>query len=411
MMSVQRTPDPKIIPAVVTPLDEHMGLDIARSLAKRKIPVYGIDSDPHTPGRYSKCCHFLLCPDPEVAAGADYLQFLVDFGKKLGSKAVLYPLSDLHVLLCSRHRSVLQEYFEFVMPDQDTIESLTTKDGLRTLAKKFNIPAPETFFVHDLNELKSIAGQVTFPVILKPTESTYWHTAEVTQLLRRGLLAGQAKVILCQGEEELIESYQVVSTLNDRLVVQEVIPGEDSRLVYISFYIDRHSRLLGIFAGRKFRVIPTGFGSASYVRSLCDPELERAALKLLSAVSYQGLGGIEFKLDPRDNQYKLVEFNTRFGMWDGLGAKCGVDLAYLAYCDTLQIPVTPVLSYREGVIWFDWQRDIRAAIEYMRKGKLTFREWSRSLRGEKMWAIYSRDDWRPGVAFTLNLFKKFWERL
>jgi len=398
-------------PAVVTPLDEHMGLDIARSLAKRGIPVYGIDSDALAPGRYSRCCRFVLGPDPESNDGADYVQFLVDFGRKLGRKAVLYPLSDLHVLICSRNRDVLREHYEFVMPDQDTVEKLLTKDGLYSVALAHNIPAPQTVFLSDASDIQAIANNMVYPAVLKPTESTDWHGRQITRLLRHGLLAARAKVILCNSPSELVAAYHRIAALDPRLVVQEVIPGEDSRLVYFSCCLDRQSRPLGIFAGRKYRVIPIGFGSASYVRSLDDPELTAIALKLVSVTHYQGLGGIEFKKDSRDERYKLIEFNARFGMWDGLSVRCGVDLPYISYCDALRLPVEPQLTYRENVIWVDWQRDLRAAIAYWRKGQLTFGEWLRSLQGEKMWAIYSKDDWRPGVAFTFTLLRRMWQRL
>lgn len=399
------------IPAVVTPLDEHMGLDIARSLAKRGIPVYGIDSDASVPGRHSKCCRFVQSPNPEGDGEADYLQFLEDFGRKLGCKAVLYPLSDMHVLLCSRNRITLQEYYEYVMPDHDTVERLTTKDGLQAVAWEFGIPAPETIVLSRASEIEAIASRITYPAILKPIESNYWHVPQIAGMLRSGLLDGRAKVILCHNPAELVQAYHRIAGLDDRLVVQEVIPGEDSRLVYCSFYLDRHSRPLGFFGGRKYRIIPTGFGSASYVRSFNDPELKEIALRLLSATHYQGLGGIEFKRDPRDESYKLIEVNTRFGMWDGLSARCGVDLPYIAYCDALHLPVEPQLTYRDDVIWMDWQRDVRAAIAYWREGRLSFAQWLCSLRGEKMWAIYSRDDWRPGAAFTFGLVRKMWDRL
>jgi D-aspartate ligase len=398
-------------PAVITPLDEHMGLDIARSLAKHGIPVYGIDSDPLTPGRYSKCCRFVLGPEPESNDGADYVQFLVDFGSKLGRKAVLYPLSDLHVLICSRNRDVLREYYEFVMPEQDTVERLLTKDGLCSVALEHGIPAPQTTFLSDASDIQAIANSIAYPVVLKPTESTHWHDPRIIKLLRRGLLGARAKVIPCNNSTELVAAYQQIAPLDSRLVVQEVIPGEDSRLVYFSFCLDRQSRPLGIFAGRKYRVIPIGFGSASYVRSLYDPDLTEIALRLVSATQYQGLGGIEFKKDPRDERYKLIEFNARFGMWDGLSVRCGVDLPYISYCDALRLPVEPQLTYRENVIWVDWQRDLRAAIAYWRTGQLTLGEWLRSLQGEKMWAIYSKDDWRPGAAFTLTLVRRMWQRL
>jgi len=398
-------------PAVVTPFDEHMGLDIARSLSGRGIEVYGLDSNRDAVGQYSKHARFVLCPRIEDDRGARYLQFLLDFGRSLERRAVLFPLSDSHALFCSRHRSVLRSHFEFVMPDHDLMFRLTTKDGLYAVAKECGIPAPKTISCEPGRAINDIVELVPYPAILKPTESMSWQTPQMTRLLRRGLFAGRSKAICCRNKEELIKAYATMARPDDRLVVQEVIPGEDDRLVYFSFYLNRESQALGIFSGRKCRVIPAGFGSASYARSAHDPEAIELGLRLLSAARYQGLGGIEFKKDARDERYKLIEFNTRFGMWDGLGAKCGVDLPYIAYRDALHLSVEPRLSYRDDVIWVDWQRDVRASLAYMLKGKLTPGQWLRSLQGEKMWAIYSKKDWLPGAAFTVTLFMRFLRRL
>jgi D-aspartate ligase len=398
-------------PAVIIPLDDHMGLDIARSLAKRRILVYGIDSNPRAAGKHSNSCRFVRCSLPKGDSEEGYLDFLIDFGRRLGGKAVLYPLNDKLVLLCSRYRTVLQEYYEFVMPDNDTVQRLTTKHGLCQVVREHSIPAPLTIFLNKTCGVKEVAGALSYPVILKPIESTHWHSPNIRKLLRKGFLAHEAKVILCNSPAELLEAYERISALDDRLVVQEVIPGEDSRLVYFSFYLDRHSKPLGIFAGQKCRILPVGFGSATYVRSFHENDLKEMVLSFLGRIRYQGLGGIEFKKDPRDGIYKLIEFNTRFGMWDGLSVKCGVDLPYLAYCDALHLPVEPELEYRDDVIWIDWQKDARAALTYWKKGQLTLNQWCHSLRGEKMSAIYSKDDWRPGAAFTLGLIQKIWQRI
>jgi D-aspartate ligase len=397
-------------PAVVTPLDEHMGLDIARSLGRLGIPVYGIDPDPKAVGGQSKYCQLVVCPDPGTAE-TEYIQFLVEWSQTLGCKPVLYPVSDEMALLCSRERQSLQRYYEYVMPDHATMVKLSTKGGLATAAQECDIPAPQTIIPQDMQEVEAVAQSLTYPVILKPVESAYWHTPEIATLLRESALSGRAKVILCHNASELVQTYRDIAAHDDRLIIQEVIPGPDENLAYISFYLDRQSRPLALFAGRKLRVLPIGFGSASYVRSFRDPNLEEIALKLLTGVEYQGLGGLEFKKDPRDSRYKLVEFNTRFGMWDGLGTRCGVDTPYIAYCDTLGIAVEPQLAYCRDVIWVDWQRDVRAFWMYHKHRQLTLGEWLRSLRGEKMCAILSKDDWRPAVALAIHLLHLWWSRM
>jgi D-aspartate ligase len=399
----------KPIPAVVTPFDEHMGLDIARSLGRRSIPVFGIDWDPEAPGRKSKYSRLVLCPDPKDAE-QEYAQFLVDWGKRQPTKSVLYPVSDDTALICSRERRQLQPYYEFVMPDHEIMVRLSIKASLANAARACDIPTPQTILACDAGHVPSIASGLSFPVILKPVESSYWHIAPIASLLRQNAFSGRAKVVLCHSASELCEYYSKIAVHDRRMIIQEVIPGPDENLAYISFYLDRMSRPLAIFAGRKLRVLPIGFGSASYVRSYHDSSLEKLALRLLQHVQYQGLGGIEFKMDPRDGLYKLIEFNTRFGMWDGLAPRCGVDTPYVAYCDTLRLPIAPQLDYRDNVIWLDWQRDVRAFWMYRKERGLSFRDWFQSLRGEKMWAIYDKDDWQPGIAFTLGLLHVTWSR-
>lgn len=398
-------------PAVLYPLDDHMGLDIARALTPAGIPVYGIDAYKYAPGRFSKACHFIHCPYSEETDEKNFISFLLDFGKTLKTKAVLYPLSDRHVLLFSQYRNDLQHYYKFVMPDQEILIKLTTKDGLDSIARKYSIPAPQTYIISLDTNISDIIHRLNFPVIIKPIESSYWNSREMRRLLRKGLIAGQAKVVLCQNTGELFKAYQQTSAIDHRLVIQEVIPGDDSNLIYAAFYCNRQSELLGYFSGRKCRVFPIGFGSASYVRSFEDPRLREIIFRFLSFIRYQGLGGVEFKKDARDGSYKLIEFNARFGMWDSLGIRCGVNLPYISYRDALGLPVEKQLIFQNEMIWIDWQRDIRAFIDYKRSNKITLSHWLKSLQGKKMSAIYSKTDLNPGIAFTIGLLAKLGTRI
>lgn len=401
------------LPSVtVTPMDCHMGLDIARTLNSTGIKVFAVDSfyDESAPGTYSKHIEFLESPKYSENDGKDYISFLLEHGKTQPEKSVLFPLSDVHVLLISKYRDVLEDYFYFVLPGHDTLSRLASKDGLYDLANQFGIPTAKTVISKNAHDVERISAQLSYPVILKPTQSANWHTSEIRSILKPGLTSGHAKVVVCDNPDDLVLTYEKISKIDPSLVIQEIIPGEDSRLFYFSFYLDRKSQPLGVFAGNKKRVIPIGFGSASYVHSYYDEYLITNGLKLLQASKYRGLGGIEFKKDPRDEEYKLVEFNTRFGMWDGLGQRCGVDLAQIAYKDAIGIEVEPISTYKEGVIWIDIQRDIRSAIANNQKGNLSIRDWLKSLRGEKMWAVYSKQDWKPGFIFTLLLIKNIFKR-
>jgi predicted ATP-grasp superfamily ATP-dependent carboligase len=397
-------------PAVIIPADRPGTLGIARSLGRRGIPVHGVDVDPNAIGMASKYLRPHPLPNSDDS-DENRLLHLIDLGKRLGEKAVLYPVSDDDVLLCSRERRVLEEYYLFVMPEHDTVADLVSKDGLYRVAQRCQVNTPEVFQPRDEADLEALSEVLAYPVILKPMFSTSWLNPEIVSMLRDSPLSNPPKVALCQDAESLIHTYRKIAAYDPNMVIQEVIGGEDERLAYCCFYLDRESRPLAIFSGRKLRILPVGFGSATYVRSVHDRELEEVSLRLLEGVRYQGLGGVEFKKDPRDEQYKLIEFNARFGLWDTLSIRCGIDIPYIAYCDALDQPVQAQFEYREEIGWVDMQRDVRAFLIYRQRQQLRLGDWLRTLQGEKEWSTYARDDWKPAAVEMLKLFERPWSSI
>jgi len=70
--------------------------------------------------------------------------------------------------------------------------------------------------------------------------------------------------------------------------------------------------------------------------------LEELSERFLRAIDYYGLVEMEYKLDPRDSQYKLLDVNARTWGYHALGAAAGVDFSYLLYCDQVGLPVSVV---------------------------------------------------------------------
>jgi len=66
-----------------------------------------------------------------------------------------------------------------------------------------------------------------------------------------------------------------------------------------------------------------------------------AGLSLLRALSFHGISQVEFKHDPRDGRYKLMEVNPRLWQWHGLATATGVDLTRIAYLDLIGNPPPP----------------------------------------------------------------------
>jgi predicted ATP-grasp superfamily ATP-dependent carboligase len=116
-------------------------------------------------------------------------------------------------------------------------------------------------------------------------------------------------------------------------MVQELIPGGDDTLYTVGSYLSRAGLPLGIFSGRKLRQTPPGVGTCRVGEAVWMQEAVDAALRLLEAFGYYGLSQVEFKRDPRDGGFKLMEINPRLWQWHGLATACGVDLPRIAYDD------------------------------------------------------------------------------
>lgn len=399
-----RLDTPQRPPAVITYMSSS-GLALARSLGKRGVDVHVVDADAYALGMRSRYCTPHICPDVE-ASEEDYIAELVRIAESLPLRPVLFSTGDKTTLAISRHREVLGEHYHLNLANEELLSALITKDGLAELANRHGFAAPRTLTPMSVAHLEEASRELEYPVILKPSLSPCWLNPKVFPIVGR-----YAKVALADDRETLLHLYRQLIEVDPRLIVQEVIPGDDYELYYVCMYCDQNGEPLGIFAGQKVRVFPVHYGSATMVRSFHDPELINLATHMARTLRYQGLGGIELKRDPRDGQYKLIEFNARWGLWDGLSERCGVPLGYMAYLDTIGQTVSPTTSYCTGVIWVDALRDMLAFRAYAQEGLLALPQWLNSLRGPREYSVFSWDDLRPFVDVSRGVGRNLWDKL
>lgn len=388
-----------LAPAVVTYMSSS-ALAIVRALGRRRIPVYAIDSRPDPDGRGSRYCEVLRSPDVQTDEEG-FIRFLLDLGRRLPQKGVLYPTGDTTVVPISRHRKRLARYYRFVLPQDEVLQQAVSKRGLDQLTARFGVPAPKTLFPGRGDDISELADEISYPALLKPTFSPRWRAPAM-----RPLVGHFTKAVRVDGPSDLVAAYDLLSAVDDELIVQELIPGDDDQLFYVCFYCDRGGDPAGMFVGQKVRIYPIHFGSASFVRSCHQPQLLATTTGLLRGMRYRGLGGIEFKRDARDGVFKLIEFNARFGLWDALGTRFGIDLPYMAYRDALGLSVERRLTYPAGAGWVDFQRDLAAFRAYRDEGQLSMAAWLRSLTMPVMASVFAADDPAPFFAFGAEVVRR-----
>ena len=125
-------------------------------------------------------------------------------------------------------------------------------------------------------------------------------------------------------------------------MVQDLIPGGDDELYTLGAYLSESLEPLGLFCGRKLIQTPPGIGTARLAEAVWVDEVVDAGLHLLRTLGCNGLSQVEFKRDPRDGKFKLMEVNPRLWQWHSLARASGVDLPLIAYRDLTGEPVEAV---------------------------------------------------------------------
>jgi predicted ATP-grasp superfamily ATP-dependent carboligase len=376
--------DDQTVGAVVIGGD-YQGLGIVRSLGRQGTPVCVVD-DELSISRYSRyCTKFVkLANLHDERATVDSL---VEIGKRLSLQGwVLYPTREELVAAFSRNRAELSELFRVPTAEWSSVKWAWDKRNTYRLANDLGIPTPVTHYpqsVEQLFELDSLAP----PFVLKPAIKEHF------------FYATKAKAWRADSHPELRTLFQNASELagQGEIMVQELIPGGGSQqFSYCAFF--RDGEAVGKMVVRRRRQHPLEFGRAStYVETMDIPILEELSERFLRAIDYYGLVELEYKLDPRDSQYKLLDVNARTWGYHSLGAKAGVDFSYMLYADQIGLPVS-VCRGRPGAGWVRTTTDIPAALVGMLHGDTSLKDYFRSLRSCNAEAVFSLSDPVPGLA-------------
>ena len=130
--------------------------------------------------------------------------------------------------------------------------------------------------------------------------------------------------------EEALRAYAVARSHSLEVVLQELIPGDEQcGAVYNSYFWDGEP--LVEFTSRKIRNSPPDTGSPSVVVSEWMPEVAEQGRRLLRAAKFSGYSCTEFKRDPRDGRYKVMEVNARHNLSSLLATRCGLNFPWMQY--------------------------------------------------------------------------------
>ena len=353
--------------AVVADVGWVNGLAAIRSLGRHGVRALAVDHRPWALGFRSRYATPVVAPDPGVDEDG-FVAALARLGETLTAPVPAFATHDEHVNVLARRAAELGDAFRPCSPPWEVLEQIQSKRHQLEVAIACGVPVPETRHPATSTEALAAAGELGYPVMVKPSDPIGFKRLHNRQAFR------------CQTAAELESAYAQTEPFEP--MVQEYVPGGDDGLYTLGSYVASDGEALGVFTGRKLRQTREHMGVCRVAEAVWVPEVADHGLRLLRALRFHGISQVEFKRDPRTGAHKLIEVNPRLWQWHGLATACGVDLTHIAYLDLVGRRPQPRRMTNEGRRW---------AISFMNGAGYALQ------RPPYTDALLARDDPRPAL--------------
>ena len=372
----------------------HGSVGAVRSLGRLGIDVYAVTEDRFTPtalSRYLK--QALVWPTSGAEDAEELAAGVMALGERIGKRAVLVPTDDEAALLVAEHADLLERYF--ILPDvaPGLPRRLASKSGLAELCENNGTAAPRSGTPHSLDELRALAAEIGFPVVLKNDQA--WLRLTNPAVPSTAVVADMA------GLEQLAARWLSMPAV----IVQEYLPREHAEDWIVHAYIGEDADSTVAFTGIKLRSWPPHAGVTAVARSLWNEDLVQRTVAFCRAVGFRGIADLDWRLDVRDGVFRLLDFNPRLGaQFQMFETQDGVDVVRALHLD-LTGRARPTLPQIEGRRFVIEHLAVPAALAYRR---IPGRRWSAGANGttasprqKRAWS--SAGDPLPALAVVVRL--------
>jgi D-aspartate ligase len=316
-------------PAVVLNVGWVPGISTAQVLGRAGVTVHGVDHRPDALGFRSRHVHRTHVGPRRLDDPSAWIEFLAGVGDRLEQPVPVFALTDDDLNTVAAAEDRLEGRFVLPAPPWESLRQIQDKRRQAERARELGVPAPR--------QSPAPTDELGFPVIVKPAQP---------DAFRR---AFHVKAFRCETRAQLETAWARAEPYDP--MVWEWIPGGDDTLYTLGSYLAADGEALGLFCGRKLLQDPTGVGNARVAEAVWVDEVVEQGVTLLRGLGFRGVSQVEFKRDPRDGVYKLIEVNPRLWQWHGLAAACGVNLAHIAYRDLIGDRPRPVRMDGDGKRW------------------------------------------------------------
>lgn len=304
-------------------------LAAVRGLGRVGIHVTVGESTYLAPAFFSRYCSKVVRTPSPVLHPSRYIDFLERY-LRLHPHDVLIPMEEETLMLLARHRERFEALTHLLFADYDCLAFVRDKLKIAKHAESLGIPVPRTYEVESLEHGMSISGELPYPLVVKP---------------RAG--SGSAGVEYVESPGKLFAALKRAFMFGRMPMIQERLPQAGSG-IGASFLIDRSGEVKAGFVHRRLREYPVKGGPSTLRESFIHERAKEYGIRLLQSIGFIGVAMVEFKIDSRDGEPRLLEVNPRFWGSLALAIDAGVNFPFLMTLAALGRDFDPVTTYKPG---------------------------------------------------------------
>ncbi|MGP9845584.1 carboxylate--amine ligase [Brachybacterium sp. 107] len=347
-MSAPETPSPRPTASDLGPSSSSESFDLVLlgsglgvyTLARAFHEEYGVVATVLTKVGIEPMRRSVTCEVIELGGSAsdeDLVAAAVELARERGGvrPQLLLANADSLVQLMSDHREQLEPHFVMPILEADVLERLSDKAEFARLCTEHGVATPRTEVI-DLGTPRDADWQppcteLPFPVVMKAAR-----TADMAGVR----FEGKKKVWFLETPQELDDLVRAIAAAGyaGRLVVQELIPGDDTAEGSITAYTDAAGRVTLLCSARVLlgEHTPDALGRPAAMITLPFDDALDQARRLLEATGYRGYANFDVKRDPRDGTWKFFEVNPRIGRNNFYVSSAGANVSRFVVADAIE---------------------------------------------------------------------------
>lgn len=247
--------------------------------------------------------------EPNLNDSNYFTDILLNLAKEIieqGKPLLLIGCTDEYAELIIDNKDKLCNHYIMPYIDTQLKDKLISKESFYEMCEKYNLAYPKTF-VYSKGE-KVELFKFDYPIIIKPSDSVaYW----------KNPFEGMKKAYVANDKDEFESIVKDIysSKYEEKLIIQDFIPGDDSNMRVLTAYSDQKGRVKMMCLGQVLleEHTPKGIGNHAAIITEYNEDVMMKFKNFLESINYTGFSNFDIKYDERDNSYKVFEINLRQG--------------------------------------------------------------------------------------------------